>query len=40
MSTADMIRTALGLHHAGRLEEAEAGYREILSSRPRTSLWR
>ena len=36
MSTADMIRTALGLHHAGRLEEAEAVYREILSSQPRT----
>ena len=34
MSTADTIRTALGLHHAGRLAEAEAVYRGILSSQP------
>jgi len=34
MSMTDTIREALGLHHAGRLGEADTAYRRILSSQP------
>ncbi len=34
-SLTSTLREALGLHHAGRLAEAEAVYRRILSSQPR-----
>lgn len=31
----DLLRTAYGLHQAGRLVEAIAGYREVLRRNPR-----
>ena len=35
-SPSDVLREALGLHRAGRLTEAEAVYRRVLSSQPQS----